>query len=122
GPTLLGALFVLAGISYLLFVFAFGSNLLAIGFASPFSVAVILLFLHLRRRRRIAAFSEQFPDALDVIVRGLRAGHPFRVALGLVAREMPDPVGTEFGIVADEIMFGLDQTAAVENLCKRVGQ
>src|SRR5262245_17370764 len=48
GPTLLGALFVLAGISYLLFVFAFGSNLLAIGFASPFSVAVILLFLHLR--------------------------------------------------------------------------
>jgi tight adherence protein B len=122
GPTLLGALFVLAGISYLFFVFAFGSNFLAIALASPFSVAVILLFLHLRRRRRIAAFSEQFPDALDVIVRGLRAGHPFRVALGLVAREMPDPVGTEFGIVADEIMFGLDQTAAVENLCSRVGQ
>ena len=62
------------------------------------------------------------PDALDVIVRGLRAGHPFRVALGLVAREMPDPVGSEFGIVADEIMFGLGQSAAIDNLFPRVGQ
>lgn len=120
--TLMVAFSVLAGLSYLLITFAFGSNWLAISIASPISAAAILVFLQLRRRRRIAAFSEQFPDALDVIVRGLRAGHPFRVALGLVAREMPDPVGTEFGIVADEIMFGLDQTAAVENLCKRVGQ
>jgi tight adherence protein B len=119
---LMVAFLVLAGLSYLLITLALGSNWLALGLACPISVAAILLFLQLRRRRRIAAFSEQFPDALDVIVRGLRAGHPFRVALGLVAREMPDPVGTEFGIVADEIMFGLDQTAAVENLCKRVGQ
>ena len=74
------------------------------------------------RRRRIAAFSEQLPDALDVIVRGLRAGHPFRVALGLVAREMPDPVGSEFGIVADEIMFGLEQSAAIDNLCPGSGK
>ena len=56
------------------------------------------------------------------MVRGLRAGHPFRVALGLVAREMPDPVGSEFGIVADEIMFGLDQSVAIDNLGPRVGQ
>ena len=58
---------------------------------------------------------------MDVIVRGLRAGHPFRAALALVAREMPDPVGTEFGIVADEITFGLEQSAAVDNLAPRVG-
>jgi tight adherence protein B len=59
---------------------------------------------------------------LDVIVRGLRAGHPFRVSLALVAREMPDPIGSEFGIVADEVTFGLEQTAAIDNLCSRVGQ
>src|SRR5207302_1725849 len=47
---------------------------------------------------------------------------PFRVALGLVAREMPDPVGTEFGILLDEINFGLDQRIAVDNLYERVGQ
>ena len=56
-----------------------------------------------------------------MISRGLRAGHPFKVAIALVAREMPDPVGSEFGIVADEITFGLEQYMAVENLGPRVG-
>jgi tight adherence protein B len=122
GPMLLLAFVVSAGLSYFLIRFLFGWNGLAIGLAIPLAAASIYLFLQLRRRRRIAAFSEQLPDALDVIVRSLRAGHPFRVALGLVAREMPDPVGSEFGVIADEIMFGLDQSVAVDNLCWRVGQ
>jgi tight adherence protein B len=112
---------MLAVLVYLLFQFAFGSAL-AIALAVPSAIALLYLFLQRARRRRIAAFSVQLPDALDVIVRGLRAGHPYRVALGLVAREMPDPVGTEFGIVADEIMFGLEQSTAVDNLGARVGQ
>lgn len=119
---LLFALSILAVLSYLLIELLFGWHLLAIVLAVPMAIAAFYLYMGLRRRRRIAAFSEQLPDALDVIVRGLRAGHPFRVALGLVAREMPDPVGTEFGIVADEIMFGLEQSTAVQNLRKRVGQ
>src|SRR6476660_8863968 len=73
--------------------------LLAAALAGPLALASIYLFLLSARGRRIAAFSEQFPDALDVIARGLRAGHPFRAAIALVAREMPDPVGSEFGIV-----------------------
>ena len=109
-------------LSYLLFDLLFGSHSLAIILAVPMAIAAVYWYLARARRRRIAAFSEQLPDALDVIVRGLRAGHPFRVALALVAREMPDPVGSEFGIVADEIMFGLEQATAVQNLCKRVGQ
>jgi tight adherence protein B len=74
------------------------------------------------RARRISSFGEQLPEALDIIVRGLRAGHPFRVALGLASREMPDPIGTEFGILLDEISFGLDQQVAVDHLYGRVGQ
>ena len=100
---------------------ALGWNVLAAVLSVPLAAAFFYLFLQRARRRRIARFSEQLPDALDVIVRGLRAGHPFRVALALVAREMPDPVGSEFGIVADEIMFGLDQSVAVNNLAPRVG-
>jgi tight adherence protein B len=115
----------MAGISTILFFiflrFATGSNLLAVALAGLLAAASLYVFLVLARRRRIAAFSEQFPDALDVIARGLRVGHPFRVALGLVAREMPDPVGSEFGIVVDEIMFGLEQSTAVDNLGSRVG-
>jgi tight adherence protein B len=110
-----------AVLSFFLLRFATGSSFLAVALAGPLAVASIYLFLASARRRRIAAFSEQFPDALDVISRGLRAGHPFRVAIGLVAREMPDPVGSEFGIIADEIMFGLDQSIAVDNLGPRVG-
>jgi tight adherence protein B len=126
GVRLTGAkLLLAAGIPPVLFFFllrfATGSSFLALTLAGPLAAASIYLFLLSARRRRIAAFSEQFPDALDVIARGLRAGHPFRVALGLVAREMPDPVGSEFGIVVDEIMFGLDQSIAVDNLGPRVG-
>ena len=106
---------------YVLLRSALGWNVLAAVLAVPLAAAFFYLFLQRARRRRIARFSEQLPDALDVIVRGLRAGHPFRVALALVAREMPDPVGSEFGIVADEIMFGLDQSVAVNNLGPRVG-
>jgi tight adherence protein B len=80
------------------------------------------VLLRRARAQRISRFSEQLPEALDIIVRGLRAGHPFRVALGLAAREMPDPIGTEFGILLDEISFGLDQQVAVEHLYGRVGQ
>jgi tight adherence protein B len=80
------------------------------------------LLLKRARAKRISRFSEQLPEALDVIVRGLRAGHPFRVALGLASREMSDPIGTEFGILLDEISFGLDQQVAVDHLYGRVGQ
>lgn len=115
-------LIVPAILAYFLIQFLVGWHLLALTLAPPIAAATLYLYLSISRSRRIAAFSEQLPDALDVIVRGLRAGHPFRVALGLVAREMPDPVGTEFGIVADEIMFGLEQSKAVQHLCTRVGQ
>jgi tight adherence protein B len=92
----------------------------------PIAVVAALLagYALLRKARadRINRFSEQLPEALDIIVRGLRAGHPFRVALSLAAREMADPIGTEFGILVDEISFGLDQQVAVDHLYGRVGQ
>ena len=78
-----------------------------------------LLFM---RKRRHGKFAAQFPDAMDIIVRSLRAGHPVPVAVGLVAQEMPDPIGTEFGIAADEITYGADVETAMRNLYFRVGQ
>jgi tight adherence protein B len=81
-----------------------------------------LLVLHVMRGRRRKAFGAQFPDALDMIVRSLRAGHPVPIAIGLVAREMKDPIGSEFGIVADEITYGSDLESALRNLYFRIGQ
>src|ERR671924_1245734 len=74
------------------------------------------------RSRRQRQFGAQFPDALDMIVRSLRAGHPVPIAITMVAREMPDPIGSEFGIVADEITYGIDLEAALRNLYFRIGQ
>lgn len=97
---------------------ALESAAIAIVVAVPFSYFV-LRFLRARRQKR---FSEQFPDAVDMIVRSLRAGHPVPVAVSMVGREMKDPIGTEFGIVADEITYGADIETAMRNLQFRVGQ
>jgi tight adherence protein B len=101
--------------------FAMGFGLSTLALAILVAALSVFFFLLRVRRQRINRFGQQLPDALDVIVRGLRAGHPFRVAVGLVGREMSDPIGTEFGLFLDEITFGLDVNAAVDNLCRRVG-
>jgi tight adherence protein B len=78
--------------------------------------------LRVLRGRRQKKFGSQFPDAIDIIVRSLRAGHPVPIAVNMVARELPDPIGTEFGLVADEITYGADLETAMRNLYARVGQ
>jgi tight adherence protein B len=78
--------------------------------------------LRMLRGRRQKRFGAQFPDALDIIVRSLRAGHPVPIAVNMVAREMTDPIGSEFGLVADEITYGADLETAMRNLYSRVGQ
>ena len=85
--------------------------------------ATVLPYVALRmlRSRRQKKFGAQFPDALDIIVRSLRAGHPVPIAISMVGREMPDPIGSEFGIVSDETTFGADLETAMRNLYGRLG-
>ncbi len=75
-------------------------------------------FLVKRRQKKAVG---QLPDALDVIIRSLAAGHPVPVAMALVAREMPDPIGSEFGIASDEVSFGSTISAAVQKMSDRIG-
>ena len=93
----------------------------ALGAALFCGIVLPVLVLQYMRRRRQKAFSAQFPDAIDVIVRSLRAGHPVPIAVAMVAREMPDPIGSEFGIVVDEITYGADLETAMRSLYFRVG-
>lgn len=88
--------------------------------AAVLGLVVPVFWLRLRASRRLRKMGEQLPDAIDMIVRSLRAGHPIATAISLVAREMPDPIGTEFGLVFDEMTYGLDLKAALENLGNRV--
>jgi len=88
--------------------------------ASALGCGLPYFYLWRKKLARLAAFGEQLPDSLDLIVRGLRAGHPVSSALSLVAKEMPDPIGSEFGIVVDEMTYGLDLPEALRNLSNRV--
>ena len=78
-----------------------GSSAGLLGFWLPFS------FLRVKRTRRLRAFEEQFPEALDLLSRALKAGHAFATGLKMVADEMPEPVGPEFRKTFDEQNFGL---------------
>jgi len=86
----------------------------AIGFALPFIV------LRYKRTKRLRAFEEAFPEALDLISRALKAGHAFATGLKMVADEMAEPVGPEFRKTFDEQNFGLPLKDALENLTFRV--
>jgi tight adherence protein B len=100
----------------------YGSLFDALMAAVVCGVALPYLALRILRSRRQRAFGAQFPDGLDIIVRSLRAGHPVPVAITMVGREMPDPIGSEFGIIADEITYGADLETALRNLYFRIGQ
>lgn len=114
----LGAGLVVAMAASLLFGFGLLASTLTLLLVA---LALPIFVLRSARNRRISRFATQLPDALDMIVRSLRAGHPTSVAIALVAREMPDPLGTEFGLVSDEITFGLSLEQAIRKLSQRVG-
>lgn len=69
--------------------------------------------------RRQARFLEQLPQAVDLVARALQAGHPVTSAMSVVAKQMDDPIGTEFGLVIQEMTYGLDRDAALQSLVAR---
>ena len=87
-----------------------------------FGFGVPVLVLRSLRASRQRRFEEQLPNAIDVLVRGLRAGHAIPVAISTVGRQMPEPLGGEFSITAGELTYGLDLETAMVNLRSRVGQ
>ena len=83
-------------------------------------VALPIWYLTRMRRRRLLRLTTQLPDALDMLVRSLRAGHPVSVGIGMIAEEMPEPIGREFAIVYDEMSYGLDLRQALEKMGERL--
>jgi tight adherence protein B len=86
------------------------------------SILAMLPYLYVRRARnnRTYKFEEQFPEAIDLMARALRAGHALPTGLSMVADEMPAPVGTEFRILYDEQNFGLNLSDALRNFATRI--
>ena len=118
-----GTLFLMS-----LVAFAFCGYLLYLRLQSPIvSLAVGIVaglmpfaFVFFKRQKRIEKFEQGLPVALDLMVSALRVGHSFTAAIGVVTRECPDPVGSEFKICYDEQNYGLDMRTALENLVERL--
>jgi len=79
------------------------------------------LWLMYRKSKRLKRFEEQFPEALDLLSRAIRAGHAFQTAMGMVADELPDPVGPEFKKTFDQQNFGLPLRDALNEMSVRIG-
>lgn len=87
---------------------------------ATFLLGPLIVLKHSANRRR-KKLSRQLPDALQIVTRSLEAGHPVPTAIALVAKETPDPIGTEFGMAADEIAYGYSLAKAIERMAMRAG-
>jgi tight adherence protein B len=103
---------------------------LTIGTGTPLPVRVVVsaamgvggvyMWISLKASKRMGMIEEQLPDAIELMVRSLRVGHPFSSAIGIVANEVADPLATEFGVIADEATYGRDIGEALKDMAERL--
>lgn len=96
-----------------------GTLFLSLMFSTAVAVVIPLLVVSRMASTRRKRIERQFPIALDIFVRALRSGHPIASAIDLLTKEMEDPIGTEFGLVSDEIAYGADLIGAIEQMAER---
>ncbi|MFN0110071.1 MAG: type II secretion system F family protein [Blastocatellia bacterium] len=111
---------LIAGLVAGLLIFFFSGSLMAMFIVAVVVMCAPLMYVLNKRNRRFNKFIEQLPDALELMVRSLQAGHSFSSALQMVATEMPEPIAREFGKTYEEQNLGLNIKSALENMCERV--
>ena len=99
--------------------FGFGRIVMVATVSFLLGAGLPIMFFKIRADRMRKKIEDQFPVALDVFVRGLRAGHPIAAALDLLTVEMADPIGSQFGIVVDEVTYGADLRDALSAMADR---
>lgn len=118
----------LVGVMGLLSVVAFIALKIGTQTSTGVQIAVAILmgvggvyfWVSKKARKRLDLIEEQLPDAVELMVRSLRVGHPFAAAIQIVAKEVADPLGTEFGMIADASSYGRDVTESLKELAERV--
>jgi len=88
--------------------------------AVAMGVGGVYVWIDKKAKKRMGLLEEQLPDAVELMVRSLRVGHPFSAAIGMVAKEVPDPLGTEMGMIADEAAYGRDMGEALKAMAERM--
>src|SRR5262245_16935965 len=108
-----------AVVVFVLILSATSSALLAVATAALVG-SLPVLYVRRARKKRLAVFEEQFPEAIDLIARGLRAGHALTTTLQLVGDEVPDPVGAEFRLLFEQQNYGMSLADALKAFARRV--
>ena len=83
-------------------------------------VGGVFIWINMKAKKRISMIEEQLPDAVELMVRSLRVGHPFSAAIAIVAKEVPDPLGSEMGMIADEAAYGRDMGDSLKAMAERI--
>ncbi|MEI6801259.1 MAG: type II secretion system F family protein [Pseudomonadota bacterium] len=118
----------LVGVMGLVSVVAFMGLTIGTGAALPIRAALavgmgvggVYVWVNHKAKKRMSLLEEQLPDAVELMVRSLRVGHPFASAIGIVSKEVPDPLGTEFGVIADEAAYGRDVSESLKAFAERM--
>ncbi|MCX7567594.1 type II secretion system F family protein [Sulfitobacter sp. F26169L] len=117
-------LMVMAGLSVVVFMG------LTVGTAAEAPVRIVMsigmgvggvfMWISMKANKRMAMIEEQLPDAVELMVRSLRVGHPFTNAITIVSKEIQDPLASEFGVIADEAAYGRDIGEALKDMAERL--
>ncbi|WP_420566631.1 type II secretion system F family protein [Thalassovita sp.] len=91
-----------------------------VGVSLAMGVGGIYFWVNSKAKKRMGMIEEQLPDAVELMVRSLRVGHPFSSAIQIVAKEVADPLATEFGMIADEAQYGRDVGEALKDMAERL--
>jgi tight adherence protein B len=115
------AVLVIIGAAFAGYAVNFGTVQMALVVGLCIGLGIPLIVLSRIASKRRQKMQEQFPVALDIFIRGLRSGHPVSSALDLLTKEMEDPLGSEFGLVLDEVAYGADLRDALQSMADRWG-
>ncbi|SLN50725.1 type II secretion system F family protein [Roseisalinus antarcticus] len=91
-----------------------------IGVSIAMGVGGVFMWVNNKAKKRLSLLEEQLPDAVELMVRSLRVGHPFSSAVSIVAKEVADPLGTEMGVIADESAYGRDIGESLKSMAERM--
>lgn len=112
---------ILTVVAFFLLTFGTAASLpIRLAVSLIMGVGAVYVWVNNTAKKRLGMIEEQLPDAVELMVRSLRVGHPFSSALQIVAKEVPDPLGSEMGVISDEAAYGRDIGEALKHMAERM--
>jgi len=120
-PQLIMLMGVLGVVAFVGLTVGTGASLaIRVALAVMMGIGGVFVWINNKAKKRLGLIEEQLPDAVELMVRSLRVGHPFSSALTIVSKEIPDPLASEMGVISDESAYGRDVGEALKGMAERL--